>query len=198
MTFDGTHDQPAPRDRLAGAAAAVGAGSLAFLVLLGVVESFAAGEGHLPEVWPLMGAAAVAGAAVIVGTVGLALAAGLDRLVARRSTWELAAAYAFAGLLVGSAVGVVLAGVRGAPVVFPIAGALAGVAGGLVSHRGAGRLRVIAFICVGLLLALALPVAVQLAAPFIVALAVIVVLGAVLATTRQRSGPEGHRTSAPG
>jgi hypothetical protein len=194
MTFHGTHGRPAPRDRLAGAAAAVAAGSLAFLALLGVVESFAAGEFHVPEVWPLMGAAAVAGSAVIVGTVGLALAAGIDRLVANRSTWKVAAAYAFVGLLIGSVVGIVLAGVRGAPVVFPVAGALAGVAGGLVSHRGGGRLRVVAFIGAGLLLALALPVAVQLAAPVIVALAVIAILGAVLATTRQRPASEARQT----
>ena len=139
-----------------------------------------------------MGAAAVAGAGVLVGTVGLALAAGIDRLVANRSAWELAAAYAFAGLLVGGVVGVVLAGVRGAPVIFPVSGALAGVTGGLVSHRGADGLRVVAIVLAGLLLALALPVAAQLATPFIVVLAVIAVLVAVLATAWQQPNSEAE------
>jgi hypothetical protein len=53
------------------------AGGLAFIVLLGAVESLAAGEVHAPGGWPLLGAAAVVGAGVIVGTVGLALAAGV-------------------------------------------------------------------------------------------------------------------------
>ena len=160
-------------------------GAWDFSVLLGVVESLAAGEVHVPGGWPLSGAAAVAGAAVLVGTVGLALAAGIDRLLKHRSAWKVAAAYAFAGLLAGAAVGIVLAGIRGAPVIFPVAGALAGVTGGLVSHRGVGGTRVVAFILAGLLLALALPVAVRLAAPLHVTLAVIAVVGAILATTRR-------------
>jgi hypothetical protein len=179
---------PSPQDRLAGAATAVVVGSSTFLFMLVTVASVAAGEVHVPGAWLLMSGFAAAGAVVIVGTAGLVLSLVIDRLLAGRSTSELSAAYALTGLLVGAVVAVFLAGFSGAFVIFPVAGALAGLAGGLASHRGASRLRLAAVVSAVAIAALVLPPLAAEGDPFIVVLAAIAVLGVAAATTWVRPG----------
>jgi hypothetical protein len=168
---------PAPADRLAGAATAVVVGSLTFLFMFVTVESIAAEEIHVPDAWLLMAGFAVVGAVVVVGTAGLALSLVIDRLLAGRSTPEYLGVYAVTGLLAGAVVAVFLAGFRGAFVIFPVAGALAGLAGGLASHRGASRLRLAAVVCAAAIAVLSLPLAAEGNTPIVV-LAIIAVLAA--------------------
>lgn len=178
---------PAPEDRLAGAATAVVVGSLAFLFMFVIVESVAAGEIHVPEAWLLMGGFAAAGAVVVVGTAGLVLSLVIDRLLAGCSTPELSSVYALTGLLAGAVIAVFLAGFRGAFVIFPVAGALAGLAGGLASHRGASRLRLAAVVSAAAIAALSLPLAAE-GDSLIVVLAVTAVLGVAAGTAWVRPG----------
>jgi hypothetical protein len=127
--------RPAVLDRLAGASIALAVAVTIITVVIVATDFFGPYAAILGMVlW--VGTIALAIAAVVIATVGLAASTVIDRVLVGWDLRGIAITYGAVGLLLGAGIALALAGLDAyALVVFPRAGAAAGVAGCLAAYR---------------------------------------------------------------